>query len=185
MTSLRDEDLLAQQPLDDTDERVLHLVRSHLDTVDPVPTHLADRVKFAMTVASLEAEVAHLMKDSRPLAAVRTTEYDRALTVTFESGSLSIMVTLEESERPGTTLRGWVTSPGAEVERRGPSRPAGEGAADVGGGRWGGGGRRSVPVADDEGRFVFDGVERGTVNLVIRQHDEPGARPVITPGIEI
>lgn len=166
MTSLRDEDLLAQQPLDDTDERVLHLVRSHLDTVDPVPTHLADRVKFAMTVASLEAEVAHLMKDSRPLAAVRTTEYDRALTVTFESGSLSIMVTLEESERPGTTLRGWVTSPGAEVELRERSRS-------------------SVTVADDEGRFVFDGVERGTVNLVIRQHDEPGARPVITPGIEI
>ena len=166
MTSLRDEDLLAQQPLDDTDERVLHLVRSHLDTVDPVPTHLADRVKFAMTVASLEAEVAHLMKDSRPLAAVRTTEYDRALTVTFESGSLSIMVTLEESERPGTTLRGWVTSPGAEVELRERARS-------------------SVTVADDEGRFVFDGVERGTVNLVIRQHDEPGARPVITPGIEI
>ena len=166
MTSLRDEDLLAQQPLDDTDERVLHLVRSHLDTVDPVPTHLADRVKFAMTVASLEAEVAHLMKDSRPLAAVRTTEYDRALTVTFESGSLSIMVTLEESERPGTTLLGGVTAPGAEVELRERSRS-------------------SVTVADDEGRFVFDGVERGTVNLVIRQHDEPGARPVITPGIEI
>lgn len=166
MTPWRDEDLLSEQPFDATDERVLHLVRAHLDTVDPVPPHLADRVKFAMTVASLEAEVAHLMQDARSLAAVRTTEYDRATTVTFESGSLSIMVTLEEDERPGTTLRGWVTAPGAEVELRERSRS-------------------SVTVTDDEGRFVFEGVEHGTVNLVIRHHDEPGTRPVITPGIEI
>lgn len=166
MSPFPEEDLLAEQPLDAADERALRLVRAHLDVVDPVPVDLADRVKFAMTVASLEAEVAHLMQDATELAAVRTTEYDRATTVTFESGSLSIMVTLEEGEQSSTTLRGWVTAPGAEVELRERSRS-------------------SVTVADDEGRFVFERVERGTVNLVIRLHDEPGARPVITPGIEI
>ena len=43
-------------------------------------------------------------------------------TVTFESDGLSIMVTLEEADRGSTTVRGWVTSPGAEVELRERSR---------------------------------------------------------------
>jgi hypothetical protein len=166
MTPAHGEDVLAGQPLDVDDERALRLVRTHLDAIDPVPHDLGNRVKFAMTVASLEAEVAHLTHDSLELGAVRTTEYDRATTVTFESGSLSIMVTLDEGERSVTTLRGWVTVPGAEVELREHSRS-------------------SVTVADDEGRFVFEDVERGTVNLLIRLHDEPGSRPVLTPGIQI
>lgn len=161
-----DEDVLAAQPIDADDERALALIRSHLTAVDPVPGDLAERVKFAMTVASLEAEVAHLMSETSMAGTVRTTEYDRATTVTFESDGLSIMVTLEEADRGTTTVRGWVTAPGAEVELRERSRSA-------------------TTTADDEGRFVFDGVERGTVHLVIRHHDEPGARPVITPGIEI
>ncbi len=83
--------------MDAVDERALALIRTHLDRVDPVPSDLAERVKFAMTVASLEAEVAHLMSGSALAGSVRTTEYDRATTVTFESDGLSIMVTLEEA----------------------------------------------------------------------------------------
>lgn len=161
-----DEDVLAGQPIDTDDLRALALLRSHLELVDPVPADLTERVKFAMTVASLEADVAHLMNEGALAGTVRTTEYDRATTVTFESEGLSIMVTLEEAERGTTTVRGWVTSPGAEVELRERSRSA-------------------TTTADDEGRFVFEGIERGTVHLVIRHHDEPGTRPVITPGIEI
>lgn len=167
MTPTNDtEDLLAGQPMDADDERALALVRDHLSVVDPVPADLSGRVKFAMTVASLEAEVAHLINEGSMAGTVRTTEYDRATTVTFESDGLSIMVTLEEADRGTTTVRGWVTSPGAEVELRERSRSA-------------------MTTADDGGRFVFEGVERGTVHLVIRHHDEPGTRPVITPGIEI
>jgi hypothetical protein len=161
-----DEDVLAGQPMDADDERALALLRRHLTLVDPVPGDLAERVKFAMTVASLEAEVAHLMAEGSLPATVRKTEYDRATTVTFESEGLSIMVTLEEVDRGSTTVRGWVTSPGDEVELRERNGSA-------------------TTTADDEGRFVFEGVERGTVHLVIRHADEPGARPVITPGIEI
>lgn len=160
------EDVLAGQPMDADDERALALVRTHLAAADPVPSGLAERVKFAMTVASLEAEVAHIINEGALAGTVRTTEYDRATTVTFESDGLSIMVTLEDADRGTTTVRGWVTAPGAEVELRERARSA-------------------TTTADDEGRFVFDGVERGTVHLVIRRHDEPGARPVITPGIEI
>lgn len=165
-TPEHDEAILAAQPLDDDDARALALVRAHLSLVDPVPAGLTDRVKFAMTVASLEAEVAHLTGEGALAGSVRTTEYDRATTVTFESDGVSIMVALEEVDRGTTTVRGWVTAPGAEVELRERTRA-------------------TVTTADDEGRFVFEGVERGTVHLVIRRHDEPGTRPVITPGIEI
>lgn len=161
-----DEEVLAAEPMDADDVRALALVRTHLATVDPVPAGLTERVKFAMTVASLEAEVAHIINEGAMAGSVRTTEYDRATTVTFESDGLSIMVTLEEASRGTTTVRGWVTAPGAEVELRERARS-------------------TTTSADDEGRFVFEGVERGTVHLVIRHHDEPGARPVITPGIEI
>jgi len=160
------EEALAAQPLDPTDERTLRLIRTHLDLVDPVPADLTERVKFAMTVASLEAEIAHLMNDTHLVGTTRTTEYDRATTVTFESEGLSIMVTLEPVERDVMRVRGWVTAPGADVELRERSRS-------------------QEATSDDEGRFVFERVEHGTVHLVIRRHDEPGARPVITPGIEI
>lgn len=165
-TPNHNEELLASQPMDATDGRALALIRTHLELVDPVPGDLAERVKFAMTVASLEAEVAHLMSGGAMAGSVRTTDYDRATTVTFESDALSIMVTLEESGPGATTVRGWVTSPGAEVELRERART-------------------TTTTADDDGRFVFEGVERGTVHIVIRQQDEPGTRPVITPGIEV
>lgn len=159
------EEALAAEPLNAQDERTLALIRTHLDLVDPMPSDLTERVKFSMTVASLEAEIAHLMNDSL-VGATRTTEYDRATTVTFESEGLSIMVTLEPVERDVTRVRGWVTAPGADVELRERARS-------------------QEATADDEGRFVFERVDRGTIHLVIRRHDEPGARPVITPGIEI
>lgn len=160
------EEALAAQPLDSTDERTLRLIRTHLERVDPVPVDLTERVKFAMSVASLEAEIAHLMSDSSSVGATRTTEYDRVSTVTFESEGLSIMVSLEPVKGGSTLIRGWVTSPGADVELREHSR-----SQEV--------------TADEDGRFVFDRVARGTVHLVIRRNDEPGTRPVITPGIEI
>lgn len=160
------EEILAAQQMDATDERALRLIRTHLEVADPVPVDLTERVKFAMTVASLEAEIAHLMDDSLLAGATRTTEYDRATTVTFESEGLSIMVSLEPLKGDHTLVRGWVTSPGADVELRERSRS-------------------QEATADEDGRFVFERVERGTVHLVIRRNDEPGSRPVITPGIEI
>lgn len=160
------EEFLAGQPMDSMDERALRLVRSHLEVADPVPVDLTERVKFAMTVASLEAEIAHLMDNNLLAGATRTTEYDRATTVTFESEGLSIMVSLEPLKGDHTLVRGWVTSPGADIELRERSR-------------------NQEVTADEDGRFVFDRVERGTVHLVIRRNDEPGTRPVITPGIEI
>ena len=61
-------------------------------------------------------------------------------------------------------IRGWLTTPGAEVELRERSRT------------------RAV-VADNEGRFLLDGVSRGLVHLVIRP--DGGANAVITPTFEV
>lgn len=157
---------VALEPLDADDDRAMRMLRTHWERTDPVPAGLAERVKFAMSMATMEAEVAYLISEGASVGSVRKTEYDRATTVTFESAGLSIMVALEDTDRGRTTVRGWVTSPSAEVELR--QR-----------------GRSTTTTADEEGRFTFDSVERGSVQLFIQRTGEPGSRPVITPGFEI
>ena len=49
---------LAAEPLDEVDAVLLGGLRDLHEVLDPVPGDLLDRIKFAMSVASLEAEVA-------------------------------------------------------------------------------------------------------------------------------
>jgi len=160
------EQLLAEGLLDDTDDAVLATLRRHLDDIDPVPAGLAERARFAMAIAALEAEVAEIIATTPSVAGVRSTPYDRATTMSFASGSLSAMVTIETDPDGGADLAGWTSEPGIDVELRERSRS------------------RSVHV-DGAGRFAFDQVERGLVHLVLRRLDDPQAPPVITPAFEI
>ena len=82
--------------------------------------------------------------------------------VTFTSGSLSLMVTTVVSAHH-VRIDGWVTSAGAEVDA------VAEGVT------------RTV-VADEAGRFSLDDVPRGHVHFVVRRE---GYRPVITPSMEV
>jgi len=143
---------------------VLQLVRDMLDSVDPMPAELTERAKFAMSVALLHAEVASIVGPELTAGAVRSTDYERANSITFVSGGLTVMVTVEPTGTDTATVRGWLTTPGAEVELREPART------------------REV-IADNEGRFLLDGVRRGLVHLVIRP--DGGATPVITPTFEV
>lgn len=156
---------LAAAPLDDVDAQVLDDLRHLYEGVDPVPGDLTDRVKFAMTVAALEAEVAEMVS-SATLETVRGTDYDRADTVTFASDGLSVMVTIEHGTSTRSDIIGWVSESEVEVELR--ER-----------------GRTRTAVVDDEGRFTFTGVERGLVNFVLRRRADPSAPPIITPAIEL
>lgn len=156
--------LLAAEPLDDVDLRLLAELRDVSAHEDPMPGDLLDRIKFAMSVASLEAEVAMIVSTGA-LAEVRGTDYDRADTVTFASDGLSVMVSIEGAGSTTVDIAGWASEGNVEVELR--ER-----------------GRTRTTRADEEGRFVFGGVERGLVNLVLRRED-PDAAPVITPAIEI
>lgn len=155
---------LAAQPLDTTDATVIEVVREVHETLDPMPGDLLDRIKFAMSVASLEAQVAEIVSEST-MASVRGTDYDRADTVTFASDGLSVMVTIEHSGAARADVAGWASEGRLEVELR--ER-----------------GRTRTTVADEDGRFAFAGVERGLVNFVLRRPDRD-APPIITPAIEI
>jgi hypothetical protein len=155
---------LAAQPLDALDETIAEAVREVHESLDPVPGDLLDRIRFAMSVASLEAEVAAIVSDGA-LATVRGADYDRADTVTFASDGMSVMVTIEHAGAGRADVAGWVSEGDVEVELRERSRTR-------------------TTTADEDGRFTFAGVERGLVNFVLRRR-EPGAPPIITPAIEL
>jgi len=156
---------LAAGPLDAVDATVLESLRQIHEELDPVPGDLVDRIKFAMTVAALEAEIAEIVS-SATLETVRGTDYDRADTVTFASDGLSVMVSIEHGPTTKADIVGWVSETDVEVELR--ER-----------------GRTRTTVVDDEGRFTFTGVERGLVNFVLRRRSDGGSPPIITPAIEL
>ena len=166
MTADHDLEALAAEPIDEADLRALATLRSILQASDPVPGGLAERAKFAMSVAALEAEIAEITTTTAELAGVRSTDYDRAGTITFSSEQLSAMITIELVDGTDARLSGWVTTGPTHIELRERSRT-------------------QETTTDDAGRFTFTAVQRGLVHLVMRRLDDPESRPVITPAIEI
>ncbi|MGC3995109.1 MAG: carboxypeptidase-like regulatory domain-containing protein [Propionicimonas sp.] len=147
----------ADDLLDATDDRILAGLATLYETIDPVPADLAERIDFTLAVAELEADIAELTRGE--LVGVRGEETD---SVTFTSGSLSLMVTTVVAAHH-VRIDGWVTSPGATVDA------VAEGVT-----------RSSV--TDDSGRFALDDLPRGRVHFVVRRD---GYRPVITPSMEL
>lgn len=163
MTHRDDLDRLAMAEFDATDEQILTDLRDLWSAIDPPPLDLAERVQFAMTVASLEADVARMVEESVATAGVRSA-YERVNTVTFTSETVSSMIDIEVVDGH-VDVHGWVSESPLEVELR-----EGHGSRTT--------------MADATGRFVFERVDRGMVHFVFRQPDGP-ARPVITPAIEL
>ena len=144
------------------DAALLAAVGAVLDAADPVPPGLVDRVRFAIELDDVDAELARLVEVSS-LAAARSDEYTRL--VTFQSDSLTIMITLEQGADGTTRIDGWLTPAACRrIEVRGP---AGTRSAD----------------ADDTGRFSLDGLPAGAVRLVV--HDPGSTHRIITPTIEL
>lgn len=161
---MSDIERLASEPMDEQDLRILDTLRSMWESADPVPTGLTECIRFAMSVASLEAEVARIVEQSDALAGVRST-YERATSVTFETSSLSAMLDIDQIDADHVDLTGWVSITDVEVELRERHRS-------------------TFVQADSNGRFEFRGIERGLVHLVIRP-SEPGSQTVITPALEL
>ena len=147
-------------------------VRDLFGHADPVPSDLAERIKFAITVHALHAEVAELM-DSALLTtrgAEAKVEPTPTEAVTFTAASMSLMVTAgpmdsDESE-DRVRVDGWVTTPGARVEA-----VTSEGSISV--------------ISDANGRFVLDDLPHGPVHFVVTDPGNEDTRPVITPTIQI
>lgn len=156
-------DELASEPIDATDERIMHSLGEIVSASDPVPAGLTDQVKFALTVEALGAQVANLLEQEP--AGVRSA-YDPITTVTFSGDDITILLTLDSEHRPHRRVTGWVSAPNAAVQVHGPD---GELTADI----------------DEDGRFEVEFSRKGLVHLVIQPAGDPGARPVITPPIQI
>jgi hypothetical protein len=158
-------------PLDGSDLAILAGMRDLFEHADPMPADLVDNVLFAVSLADLDVEVCRLTETSGLAAAgARDDDGERSRTVTFDSDSLTIMVTLVPLDGDLVRLDGWLAPPAAcRVELRTP-------------------GGSSMTTSDGDGRFVLDRVPRGLAKLVIRRPTaDPGtrAREVVTPSIEL
>lgn len=156
---------LADEPLDEIDERILVGIADILRTSDPVPAGLAEDVKFALTVQALHAEVAELQQHGAESALARS-EYTHTQTLTFSAESLSVMVTLSPIDDHAVRIDGWVTGHDTpvRVEIRGAAQSL-------------------TTAVDEDGRFTVDPAPRGLARFVFLP--EGDIRPVITPAIEI
>ena len=156
------------------DPGLLARVRDLFAAADPVPPDLTERIRFALALRQLNAEVARIVRADEAALSARGTEESR--TITFDSDSLTIMIRIDSG--PGECIRvdGWLAPPQCRrVEMQ---------MGDV-----------SIAVmADGAGRFVFHDVPRGTARVIVHAPENgpagsagaaqaEAAKSVITPAL--
>jgi hypothetical protein len=159
------------------DAGLLLAVRNFYETVDPMPLDLPERIRFALALHDLEAQVARMARTVHETAWVaRGAEESRI--VTFDSDSLTIMIRIQPNSDGTARVDGWLAPPQAhQVEMS---------MAD----------ESITAIADKLGRFVFYSVPRGTGRLIVRPPSasvagERGGDPsyaansVITPALTL
>lgn len=155
------------EPMDDLDFAILDGIRELFERADPMPADLPERIRFSLAMRDLEAEVARLAAaEQQHLAGARGAEHSR--TVTFDSDSLTIMIRIDFNRDGTVRIDGWL----APAQRREIEMQAIAETLRIG--------------SDEQGRFVFPSVPRGTVRLVIlavEQGPEAPGRSVVTPAL--
>jgi hypothetical protein len=155
-------------PVDEADHAILAAVRGLIDAADPMPADLPDRIRFALALRDLDAEVARITAvEDRPLLSVRGEAPGRA--ITFESASLTIMIRVEANGDGTVRVDGWLAPP-----------QSGEARITAGGGA------HTAP-ADAGGRFAFARVAPGPAQLAVQTATAgPGqGRTVATPAFTL
>lgn len=161
-----------EDPVDEVDLANLAAVRELYEQLDPMPTDLAARVKFALALEQMDAEVAKLVEssfipiDARGPVAEAT---EQARTIIFESSALTVMVTVSPLSRELVRVDGWLSPEGEyRVELRTPDA-------------------QHRTDSDAEGRFVVAELPRGLFRMVIRPPRGTGRHGnnpvVITPSV--
>jgi hypothetical protein len=154
----------ADSPLDEVDAAILDELASTYSLADPPPADLDERVIFAVALRYLDAEVARLSEDVLIGSGARAGEQPR--TVTFDSASLTVMVTVVVLPGGQRRVDGWLAPPAPlRVEMRTA------GSRDT----------THAVTADDTGRFVVDGVPPGLTQLIV--HLPEPDRVVVTPSV--
>jgi hypothetical protein len=156
----------ADESLDDVDLELLESIREIFQAADPMPADLPERIRFLLALRGLEVEVARLAAEERqPSLAARGAEMSR--TITFDSDSLTIMIRIDPNPDGTVRVDGWLAPPQRrEIEMKTTAN--------------------SLTVASDEqGRFAFARVPRGTAQLVVRPDSEQSGagRTVVTPAL--
>jgi hypothetical protein len=160
----------AGQPLDGADEALLAALAALYAEVDPVPEGLIERIQFEITLDALQAEVATLTQLDLTASGARSASIapEAVRTVTFTAESVTTLVTIDP--QPGGSVRvdGWaVPGAGLVVEVL---------LTD--------GARRTE--ADEDGRFVLDGLPAGLAKFVLHTVDAAGdPYTVVSPTIEL
>jgi hypothetical protein len=151
-------------PLDELDLKNLGRIREAYAQADPMPADLPERIKFALALRNLECEVARLseQEDQRALSS-RGEEQSR--TITFDSESLTIMIRVEANGDGTVRVDGWL----APAQRREIEMKTAASAMKAG--------------TDEQGRFAFPRVPKGTAQLVVLAAASPAARSVVTPAL--
>jgi hypothetical protein len=157
----------ADGPLDDFDLGLLDEIREMFQDADPMPTDLPERIRFFLSLRDLEVEVARLAAGEGLLAAeIRGAEQSR--TITFDSDSLTIMIRIDANDDGTARIDGWLAPPQRrEIEMKTAGDPL-------------------IVSSDEQGRFVFDQVPRGTAQLVLRPAEQglgEAGRTVVTPAL--
>jgi hypothetical protein len=156
----------ADDPLDQADFRLLDGIRELFQATDPMPADLPERIRFSLALRDLEIEMARLAEEDQLTMATRGTEQSR--TITFDSDSLTIMIRIETNRDGTARVDGWLAPP----QRRELEMKT---AADS-----------LTTTSDEQGRFAFARVPRGTAQLIVRTA-EPGpsgaGRSVVTPAL--
>lgn len=152
-------------PLDHLDLAILDGIREAFEAADPMPSDLPDRIRFRLELRDLEVEVARLAAaDDQPVLAARGEEQSR--TITFDSDSLTIMIRIDANRDGTARLDGWLAPPQrCEVQIKTLAAPL-------------------IAQADEQGRFAFTSVPRGTAQLAVQPAPgRPGeaGRTVVTP----
>jgi len=166
------------EPFDDVDASILADLHAFHSLTDPPPADLTERVRFAIALEDVDLDgldvvVSRLQDDLLVGSGARGAE--RTRTVTFDSDSLTIMVTITEAATGGVRLDGWLAPPGPlRVELRITRE------------RTDSRGQSYTTTADDTGRFVFDGIIPGLAQILVHPTPESGvdlASRVVTPSL--
>lgn len=160
-------DELAGQQLDDVDDVTIAELRALYDGGDPVPDDLVERVTFSLALDEMFDEVARMTRVPLESLAVRGEQAagTRTQTLTFSAERLTAMVTVSRLGTGRLRLDGWLAPPqGCQVRLRL------QGAAP------------RETVADESGRFSFDGLDEGFGQLSFHPvGDDAPENAVVTP----
>jgi hypothetical protein len=148
--------------LDAENRRLLGEVRQLWVEADPVPPALADRIRFAVRLARLDAELTSMPVELEVTSA-RGDETTRVLT--FERNGLTILLNVTRNETGTVRVDGWLAPPAChEVELLTTAGPR-------------------TTRCDCDGRFVIEDAQAGMARLAVRPDGDLWR--VTTPVIEL